>query len=129
MSSARGVLYQGVVVRTIYGLLSLFAPKAIFAPARKWPTAPDTRYFNALFGGRDISIAIATLALVQAGREREAVMLNASCEATDMVSMAQEFRARGEVDGTIAGAIAFNVLGWLSVARAAKALRGGDQPD
>jgi hypothetical protein len=122
MSRAGSILLRIALVRTVYGALSILWPKAIFGPARMRP-GPDTRYFNALFGGRDLTVAATIVALVRAGREREALLVNASCEATDLASLAQEIRARGGVDSTVAGGIGFNVMGWAGCAQVARALR------
>lgn len=120
--SARRILLNGALVRTAYGLLSLLAPRAVLSPAGL-DDAEEPRYFNALFGGRDLTVAGLTVAAVRAGREREALLANVSCEATDLVALAQEVRQRGGIDSTLRAGVVFNVLGWLSWAAAARALR------
>jgi hypothetical protein len=84
--------------------------------------APDTRYLNAAFGGRDFTVAAVTEAALRAGREKEAVWVNASCEATDLAALLLEVRRRGGLDAITAIGIGFNALGWLSAARAARGL-------
>lgn len=106
-------MLNGNAVRLAYGLLSLFAPNLLFKLSGK-PVEDEPRYFNALFGGRDLTVVGATVVALNAGREREAILLNMSCEATDLLALGQEVRARGGVDQTIAAAIAFNVFGWTT---------------
>ncbi len=120
--SARGNLIAGAVVRTTYGLVSLFAPKILFSAAGEDEVVDDTRYFNALFGGRDLTVAGLTVAALRAGREREALLANISCEATDLVALVQEYRQRGELDSTLKAGIAFNVAGWTTWILAARSL-------
>jgi hypothetical protein len=109
--TTRGLMFTGSAVRLVYGLMSLLAPDMLFKLSGN-PAEPEPRYFNALFGGRDVTVVGATAAALNAGREREAVLLNMSCEATDLLALAQEARARGGLDQTLVAAIAFNVFGW-----------------
>jgi hypothetical protein len=111
--TSRRLMINGSTVRLAYGVLSLFAPNLLFKLSGK-PVEAEPRYFNALFGGRDLTVVGATFAALKAGREREAVLLNMSCEATDLVSLGLEARARGGLDQTLAAAIAFNVFGWAT---------------
>src|SRR5687768_8743564 len=120
--SARGILGTVCVLRTAYGAASLFAPDAMAKAARVPPPEPDARYFNALFGGRDFSIVAATIGLLRAGREREAVLLNASCEATDALALLQEYRRRGTVDTSVAAGAAFAAVGQSLCIAAARRL-------
>jgi hypothetical protein len=106
-------MLNGTSVRLSYGVLSMFAPNLLFKLSGK-PVEAEPRYFNALFGGRDLSVCAATLSALKAGREREAVLLNMSCEATDLVALVQEARARGGLDQTLVAAIAFNTFGWAT---------------
>ena len=119
--TARRLLLQAAGVRTAYGVVSLAAPEALFAAARVRPD-PDTRYANALFGGRDLTIAGMTVAAVNGGREREALLLNASCEATETAVLLIELKRRGGLAPVLAMGLALNALGWLSVVRAARLL-------
>ena len=111
--TTRQLMFNGSAVRLAYGLASLFAPDTLFKLSGK-PVEPEPRYFNALFGGRDVSVVAATAAALRAGREKEAVLLNMSCEATDLVALIQEARARGGLDQTLIAAIGFNVFGWAT---------------
>jgi hypothetical protein len=109
--TARRLMLNGSAVRLAYGVLSLFAPNLLFKLSGK-PVEADPRYFNALFGGRDLTVVGATVAALNAGREREAVLLNISCEASDLVALSLEARARGGLDQTLIAAIGFNLFGW-----------------
>lgn len=109
----RQLLRNAANVRIAYGLLSLFAPRLLFKLSGK-PVQDEPRYFNALFGGRDISVAAVMLAALRSGREREALIVNASCDATDVVAFAQELRARGGMDQTLAAAAVFSLFGWAT---------------
>jgi hypothetical protein len=113
MASTRQLLINGSVVRAGYGAMAIFAPDTLFKLSGK-PVEDEPRYFNALFGGRDLSIVAMTVAAVRSRREREAVFLNMSCEATDLVALLQEIRARGGLDQTLVAGIAFNVFGWAT---------------
>ena len=62
--NARSILIGGVVARVAYGLTSLLAPKILFSSADP-PVTDDTRYFNALFGGRDLTVAGLTVAALR----------------------------------------------------------------
>ena len=116
-------MLNGTSVRLGYGVLSLFAPDLLFKLSGK-PVEPEPRYFNALFGGRDLTVCAATVAALNAGREREAVLINMSCEATDLVALLQEVRQRGGLDQTLVAAIGFNVFGWATWLSAFRRLSG-----
>jgi hypothetical protein len=126
--SARRILLNGAVARSVYGLLSLFVPRAIFSAAGQRKPPPDTRYFNALFGGRDLTVAGLTVAAVRAGREREALLANVSCELTDLLALVQEVRAGRRLDSVLVVGALFNAGGWLSWTMAARALRAEASP-
>jgi hypothetical protein len=124
MSAVRKQLVSVAIVRTLYGLAALFAPRLLSGPANLPDLEPDERYFNGLFGGRDLTVAGLTVAALQTGREREAVLANLSCEATDLVALGLEIRRRGGVDRVTGVGIvfsAFGLLGWLDTARRAHA--------
>ena len=53
------------------------------------------RYFNALFGGRDIVVGLWILKALREGDEDLALQANVGCEAMDSVALAQEIRLRG----------------------------------
>jgi hypothetical protein len=114
-------MLTGTAVRGAYGLASLFTPDLLFKLSGK-PVEAEPRYFNALFGGRDLTIAGLTLLALKADRDKDAVLLNMSCEATDLVSLLQELRARGGIDQTTAAGIAFNVFGWSTWVTALRSL-------
>jgi hypothetical protein len=78
------------------------------------PPEDDPRYLNALFGGRDLTVVGVTAVAMNRGREREAIMLNLSCEATDLIALLQELRQRGGTDETTVAGIAFNAFGWAT---------------
>ena len=120
--SAPGILKQASALRVAYGLASLFAPDAMAKAARVPPPEPDARYFNALFGGRDFTVVLAVLTALRAGREREAVLINASCEVTDLAALVQEIRRRGGIDTPVAVGMAFNTVGTFLAVRAYRAL-------
>ena len=103
----------GLVGRALYGLFALFAPNALTKLAGK-PLEDEPRYFNALFGGRDLSVTAASVALMRAGRTGDAITLNMSCEATDSIALVQELRARGGFDQTLVAGLAFNLVGWTT---------------
>lgn len=124
MASARSILRQSSLVRIGYGLGSWLAPDVMFRAFGLPPAADDTRYLNAAFGGRDFTVAGVTEAALRNGRERDALLVNASCEVTDLVALLLEARRRGGLDRVLLLGVGFNVLGWISVARAARATRG-----
>lgn len=115
MASPATSLRIVALVRILYGLFALFAPKRMFASMGFEDPEPDARYFNALFGGRDIVVGAWTLKAVGDGDIDQALLANAGCEATDMVSLVQEVRQRGGLDRATAAGIAFNVIGWANV--------------
>ncbi len=115
---------NGLVVRALYGVLALFAPNLLFKLSGK-PVEDEPRYFNALFGGRDLSITAASVAALRAGRVEDAVKLNMTCEATDTISLLQEVRARGGFDQTLIAGLAFNIGGWATWIAASRRLGDG----
>jgi hypothetical protein len=119
----RQTLMGGVVLRTVYGVLALGAPRLMFRSAGQSEPDPNVRYFNALFGGRDIVVAGWTVAALRQGREREALAANIGCELGDSIALVQELRVRGGLDLFTGVGLAFNLLGWASWTRAAAALR------
>lgn len=121
---ASKLLMQGSAIRAAYGVLALFFPKFLAASAGMSEADPDpeARYFNRLFGGRDIVVAGATVAAVRTGVERPAAQANLACELTDSIALVQEFRNRGGLDRTLSIALAFNVTGYVTWLRALRAL-------
>lgn len=118
------ILIQGSIVRGLYGVLALLAPDVLTALPGAADIEDDARYFNRLFGGRDLLVAVATVLAVRKGQAgREVLAANVFCELTDSVSLVEELRARGKPDPvTIIGAL-FNVAGYGTWLRAARALR------
>jgi hypothetical protein len=125
------LIIQGSIVRGLYGILALLAPSVIVASVpgmSEDDLDDDARYFNRLFGGRDLLIAIATLAAARRGHGHTAVKVNLGCELTDSVSMVEEIRARRKLDRTtIIGAL-FNIAGYATWVRAARALKPAADP-
>jgi hypothetical protein len=119
----RQTLMVGAIVRTVYGLLSLGAPRLMFRSAGAAEPDPNVRYFNALFGGRDIVVAGWTAAALCQGREREALVANIGCELGDSIALVQELRTRRGLDLFTGVGLAFNLAGWAAWSRAAAALR------
>lgn len=123
MSSTAAVLRQTSLIRAAYGVCTWVAPNVIFRAFGLPAPEPDTRYLNATFGGRDFTVVAVTEAALRAGREKEALWVNASCEATDLGALLLEIRRRGGLDPVMLVGIGFNAFGWLSIARAARGLR------
>lgn len=121
--SASAILMLNAALRTAYGVGALLAPDAQ-AWAARMPTLPaDARYFNALFGGRDLTVAAGTAALLRGGHEKAALVVATSCEITDLLAWTQEARRRGDPDQTVLLGAAFNVVGALTCLAAASARR------
>lgn len=80
-------------VRILYGVFALFAPKRMFASMGFDDPEPDTRYFNALLGGRDIVVGAWTLRVVGDG----------------------DLDQRGGLDRATTAGIVFNLVGWANV--------------
>jgi hypothetical protein len=118
--SAQAILIQGSLGRAAYGLLALMFPKVFDAVA---PLDADARYFNRLFGGRDLTIAAGTMAMVRKGELVGPIGANIACEVTDTVALVQEIRARGKLDRSTGIGLAFNVVGYATWLRAVFALR------
>jgi hypothetical protein len=122
---AAKILIQGSVGRAVYGILALLFPKLLAKSAGmdERDLDQEARYFNRLFGGRDLLVAAATVQAARAGELRNATAANLICEFTDTISAVQELRARGKLDRTLVIGFAFNVFGYATWLRAAKALR------
>jgi hypothetical protein len=121
---AAKVLIQGSVIRAGYGLLALLAPKLLLrcVGMTEEQLGPDARYFNRLFGGRDVLVAAATVAAVRKGVLKEATIANIACEVTDSISLVEEARSRGGLDRVLAIGLAFNVGGYATWLRALRSL-------
>jgi hypothetical protein len=114
MGSPVTTLRIGGIARIVYGVLALLLPRRMFAAAGYGEPDPDVRYFNALFGGRDIVVGLWILKAINEGDHDLALRANVACEATDSVALAQEIRQRGGLDRATAAGLAFNLVGWLS---------------
>ena len=118
------ILIQGSIVRAAYGIVALLFPnllaKSVGMDERD--VDAEARYFNRLFGGRDLLVAGGTVAAVKQGQQQAAVKANIICEFTDTISAVQELRSRGKMDQTLAIGFAFNVFGYLTWLRALRAL-------
>ena len=112
------ILIQGSLVRAAYGVLALLLPKYLFASVGEKDVDDDARYFNRLFGGRDLLIAGDTLLDVRSGNGGRAVVKNLVCEATDTVSLVEELRTRGKLDKPLIIGLLFNVFGYATWFRA-----------
>jgi hypothetical protein len=130
---ARAILIQGSIVRGAYGVLALLAPKVLVAAIPGMTEDDldgDARYFNRLFGGRDLLVAFATVAAARRGGvEREALAANVFCELTDSISLAEELRSRRKLDQVTAIGALFNVAGYATWLRAARALKTAKPAD
>jgi hypothetical protein len=121
---ASKILMQGSAIRAAYGLLALLFPKLLFASVgmSESDVDPEARYFNRLFGGRDLVVAGATVAAVRVRAERPAVQANLICELTDSISLVEECRRRGGLDRTLGIGLVFNLTGYATWLRALRAL-------
>jgi hypothetical protein len=119
------ILIRGSIIRTAYGLLALLFPKLLLAGSgmTEEQIGPEARYFNRLFGGRDLLVAGATVLAVRSGASEQAVKANLIAEFTDTVSLVEEARSRGGMDRTLAIGLAFNVGGYATWLRALRALK------
>ncbi len=128
---AKRILIEGSLVRGAYGLISLLLPKLLFGLVRESEAdlGVKARYFNRLFGGRDLLVASGTLAAVRSGALSGAVKANLACELTDTISLVEEVRVRGGrrglrtgMDRILALGLAFNIAGYVAWVRALRAL-------
>jgi hypothetical protein len=114
VGSPATTLRIGGIARIVYGVLALLFPRRMFVASGLGEPDPDVRYFNALFGGRDIVVGLWILKALREGDEDLALQANVGCEAMDSLALAQEIRLRGGFDRATIGGLAFNVVGWLS---------------
>ena len=114
------ILIQGSLIRATYGILAMLFPRLLLKGAglSEDRVGEEGRYFNRLFGGRDLLVALATAGAVRRGAEREAIATNVACEVTDSIALAEELRVRGGIDRTLAIGLAFNVAGYATWLRA-----------
>ncbi len=116
---ANKILIQGSIIRAAYGVLALLFPKLLLAGTgmTEDELGPEARYFNRLFGGRDLLVAGATVLAVRSGKPEPAVKANLVAELTDTVSLVEEARIRGGMDKTLA------IGGYATWLRALRALK------
>ncbi len=121
---AAKILIRGSIIRAGYGVLALLFPKLLLAASgmSEEQLDPEARYFNRLFGGRDVLVAGLTVAAARAGEETLATEINLACEFTDTVSLLEEARGRGGMDRTLTIGLLFNLLGYFTWLRALRAL-------
>ncbi len=119
MGSPAASMRIGAVVRILYGVFSLFAPDRMFKASGFDAPEPDVRYFNALFGGRDILVGAWIWKTIDAGDLDTALAAHVGCEATDSIALVQEVRRRGGLDQATIGGLVFNLVGWASWIRVA----------
>ncbi|MEA2247506.1 MAG: hypothetical protein QOH46_2035 [Solirubrobacteraceae bacterium] len=115
----RSIQFVGIV-RIAYGILALFAPRLLAKFFRLDPDDPDARAWNAFLGSRDIAIGVHSLAAKDPNRQRDAILLNQTCEVFDTVVWTQEIRHGRPFDFFTAAAIVFNAgmhAIWLNVYR------------
>ena len=124
---AAKVLIQGSVIRAGYGILALLFPKLLFKSVgvRESDVDREARYFNRLFGGRDLLVAGATVAAARSGATSQATKANLVCEFTDTISLVEEARARRRADRYLVIGLLFNVLGYATWLRALRAPAAG----
>jgi hypothetical protein len=113
-------LIQLSIVRALYGVLALLAPKLLARSVgmTEEQLGSEARYFNRLLGGRDLLVAAGTIAAVRGGTVKQATTANIVCEVTDSISLVEELRARGGVDRIVAIGLVFNVGGYATLLRA-----------
>jgi hypothetical protein len=81
------------VVRIVYGVLAIFAPKVWPKFFRLDPANEDARMWNAFLGSRDIAIGIHSLKVVNdPSRHDDVVLINQACEVGDTILVGKEIR-------------------------------------
>ena len=115
MGSPATTLRIGGIVRIVYGVLALLLPRRMFAAFGFGEPEPDVRYFNALFGGRDIVVGLWILKALT-GRRRGPRAAGEHRLRGDRLDRAryQSCAQRGGLRRDDRGALAFNIVGWLS---------------
>jgi hypothetical protein len=113
---------QGVAaIRIGYGVLALLTPN-LLARLMGLRPGPDLRLVNAYLGSRDIAIGVHSLLATKHDQQREAVLVNETCEVCDTLLLAQEFRRGRPLGPVIAFLCAFNASQHLLWAWALKVL-------
>ena len=114
MGSPAATLRLGGIIRIVYGVFALLFPRRMFAAFGFGEPDPDVRYFNALFGGRDIVVGLWICKAVREDDLDLALLANVGCEAGDSAALVQELRHRGGFDRATAAGLVFNLVGWAS---------------
>ncbi len=83
MGSPAATLRLGGIIRIVYGVFALLFPRRMFAAFGFGEPDPDVRYFNALFGGRDIVVGLWICKAVREDDLDLALLANVGCEAGD----------------------------------------------
>jgi hypothetical protein len=98
------------LVRIVYGLVAIFAPRVWPKVFRLDPDDPDARLWNAFLGSRDIAIGIHSLTVAgDPTRHRDVILINQASEIGDSVLVAQEIRhGRSPRSFVTLAAFAFN---------------------
>ena len=95
VGSPAATLRLGGIIRIVYGVFALLLPRRMFAAFGFGEPDPDVRYFNALFGGRDIVVGLWICKAVREGDLDLALLANVGCEAATRLALVQELRHRG----------------------------------
>ena len=122
--SPRGLMLVNSLFRLGYGLGALVAPPAMAAALMVPDTEeqPGARLFVRGFGGHQLAVATVGLASRRWRRlESPAIALAVAIDAVDMVSALVEGRARGRMDGDVAGGLALSAAGVLTASAALRA--------
>jgi hypothetical protein len=115
----RSLMAAGALVRLIYGIGALFAPR--FVAGRLAAAEPASVMNLRGFGGQHIAVATFTL-LAARSRDltRPALLLNAGLEVADAVAGALEIHERGTRDPVAVGGVLLPFVGlatWLTALR------------
>jgi hypothetical protein len=124
-------LVQGSLVRLSYGVLSEHFPSRLIKGLglTEATIGDQGRYFNRLVGGREVLIGLSSIAAVKRGQGDFVLKANVMLGLADAVAIVHEVNERGRVDATLVRGIAFNLLGWMFVARAVKAAQAAQAAD
>jgi hypothetical protein len=112
------------LVRIVYGVVALAAPRAWPRFFGLDPDNADARAWNNFLGSRDIALGLHGLAANDPARERDAIFLNQTCEVVDTLVVATEFRMGRPFGRFSFAGIVFNAVMhaiWLNVHRVRRA--------
>ena len=113
MSSAEQTVATSIrfvsVVRIVYGVVALAAPKVWPKVFGLDPDNADARAWNNFLGSRDIAIGVHGLTVAgDPKRHGDAILINQLCEVGDTAVVATEFRFKRPFGLFTAAGIAFN---------------------